>query len=119
MTKAPQTHVPEVLAAPPEDENEGPDPLAELLRKGAKAAGPGFALSLVIHVAVLAVLGFIVMKRERQKEFPTVLSGFNFNDVGPQGRRKTITPVEVESVKIEPADAATGPRKTWFCTLGK
>jgi len=111
VAKALKMRVPEIAIDVPDDQPDGPDPLVEMLRQGAKAAGPGFVLSLVIHIVILAVLGFVVMKHERQKEFPTVLSGFNFNDVGPQGRRKAITPVEVEGVKIEPADAATGPRK--------
>ncbi len=110
VSKAPPATLPEERGDLPDDENDGPDPLVELLRQGAKAAGPGFALSLAIHIVVLVVLSFVVMRRERQKEFPTVLDGFNFRD-GPQGRKKTIAPVEIEGVKIELADAAAGPRK--------
>jgi hypothetical protein len=91
-------------------EQQAGDPFAELIKKEAKEAGPWFAASLVFHVVILTVLGFIVMRRERQTEILTTISGFNYNDVGPRKRRKTIVPVQVDAVRIEPADAIPGKR---------
>ncbi|MGE5193897.1 MAG: hypothetical protein ACM3U2_15495, partial [Deltaproteobacteria bacterium] len=81
-----------------------------MIKKEARDAGPWFALSLAFHIAILALLGFIVMRRERQPEILTTISGFNYDDLGPTRRRKSIVPVQVDAVKIEPADTAPGQR---------
>ncbi len=86
------------------------DPLVELFKRVARDAGPWFALSLVFHVVVLAILGFIVLRRERQPEVLTTISGFDYRDVGSRRRPRSIVPVQVDAVKIEPVDAAPGRR---------
>jgi hypothetical protein len=91
-------------------EQHAGDPLVEMIRRAARDAGPWFVLSLVFHVIILAILGFIVIKHERQAKVLTTISGFNYNDIGPNRRRKAIVPVQVDAVKIEPADVAPGPR---------
>ncbi len=105
--------VPEEIDRQP-DTDEPPehgDPFAEMIKKSAKEAGPWFALSLVFHLLILGTLGFIVMRRERRTEILTTISGFNYREAGPNTkRRKTIVPVQVDAIKIEPADAAPGQR---------
>jgi hypothetical protein len=92
------------------EEEQAGDPLAELIKKEARESGPWFAASLVLHIVILTVLGFIVMRQERKTEVLTTISGFNYNDVGPPKRRKTITPVQVDAVRIEPAETVPGKR---------
>ena len=52
----------------PREEQPAGDPLAELIKKEAREAGPWFAASLVLHIVILTVLGFIVMRQERKTE---------------------------------------------------
>jgi hypothetical protein len=94
-----------------DEQPEPGDPFAEMIKKGAKEAGPWIALSLVFHIVILGILGLIVLRRERRTEILTTISGFNYRDAGPGNkRRKTIVPVQVDAIKIEPADAAAGQR---------
>src|SRR5579859_709371 len=87
------------------------DPFVEFFRQLTKESGPWLALSLGLHLAVLAVLGFIVLRRERQTEVLTTISGFDYRESGPnQKRRKPIVPVQVDAVKIDPVEAVPGQR---------
>ena len=87
------------------------DPFAEMIKKSVKEGGPWFAVSLVVHVIILGILGLIVLRRERPRDILTTIIGFNSNDVEPgQKRKRTIVPVQVDAIKIEPADAAPGQR---------
>lgn len=94
-----------------DDSADAGDPLANLIKEKVKGAGAGFALSLILHVVVLAILGFIVLKREKSKEILTTISGFNARDVGPRSKQRAIVPVQVDAVQIDPADTASGSRK--------
>jgi hypothetical protein len=107
-----RTPVPEGARDPAEAsaQHEAGDPLVALITTAARDAGPWFALSLLFHVVILAVLGFIVMRRERHPEVLTTISGFNYKDIGPNRRRKSIVPVQVDAVKIEPADGTSRQR---------
>ena len=93
-----------------EDQPPEGDPLVELLKEGAKAAGPGFAVSFGLHVVVLVALAFVVLRHERPKEILTTLSSFNYNDVGPGKKRKAMVAVQLDPVTIEPAKTDQGSR---------
>lgn len=84
--------------------------LFERLKQEAKGAGPGFAVSLGLHVLLLIVCAFLVIRHERRREAFTTISGFNGNLLEPRGpRRMPIVPVEIEAVKAEPTERGAAP----------
>ena len=90
------------------DQPEGGDPLVELLREHAHAAGPGVALSLGFHLLLLTVLAFVAIKHERPKSIPTTISGFDANGLDQPGQPRTIVPVQIETAKTEVAEVPAG-----------
>ena len=91
-----------------DDEPAGGDPLVELFKEHAQAAGPGVALSLGFHLVLLIVLAFVVIRSEKPKSIPTTLSGFDATGLDQPGQSRVIAPVQIEGAKSEVAEVPTG-----------
>ena len=83
-------------------------PALGLLREKARVAGPGLVASLSLHVIILIALAFVVVRSERQTVFPTTISSFDASDIGAKRRRKSLVPVQIDAVKIEPVGVISG-----------
>lgn len=93
------------------DEEPGGDPLVALVKAQAKANGPWFALSLVFHIVLLVVFGFMAFRPEKRKGPGTMISGFNTN-LGDRQRQRKIIPVQIGAVKNDEPDDLPRAKKT-------
>ena len=79
----------------------------ERLKQESRAAGPGFAASLALHLVLLTLCAFVVVSRDRRREMPQTITGFNGNLLDLRGpRKKSIAPLQLDSIKIEPGEPA-------------
>lgn len=101
-----------VAQAEPEPQGERfEDLIPEELIDEMKAAGPFMAVSFGIHVVLLIVLAFVVLRHDRPVKPKAISSDFSLIDTFGDPK-KNITPVEIQAVKIESGnpDEEGGPR---------
>ncbi|MBI3865310.1 MAG: terpene cyclase/mutase family protein [Planctomycetia bacterium] len=87
------------------------DPLVALLQDLVRSAGPAFVVSLGMHVVVLIVLAFIVIRHERPKSLPTTLSAFNPAGLDRPDKPRRVVPVEIEAPKADVVEIPAGKAK--------
>ncbi|HEY2251556.1 MAG TPA: hypothetical protein VGH74_10870, partial [Planctomycetaceae bacterium] len=97
-------------AAERDDQSAAADPLVELIKEHAKAAGPGMALSLGFHVVLLIVLALFVLKSERPKRNAMTISGFDATGFDQPGAPRTIIPVQIEGAKDNVTEVPSGKK---------
>ncbi len=87
---------------------DGEDPLVAIIKDMARSAGPAFAVSLAMHVVLIVVLAFVVIRHERPKVIPTTLSAFNPAGLDERREKRQIVPVQIETPKAEPIELPAG-----------
>jgi hypothetical protein len=85
----------------------GDDPLVAIIKGMLRSDGPAFAVSLGVHIAVLVLLAFIVIRSERPKVIPTTLTAFNPAGLDRPEKRR-IAPVRIETTNSEVIELPPG-----------
>lgn len=94
---------------PVDDESgNGQDPLISLMKNLARSAGPAFVVSLIMHVVLIVVLAFVVIRHERPKSIPTTLSAFDPAGLERAAEKRPVVAVQIEAPKAEVVEIPAG-----------